>query len=77
MDSKLSKIMTKMNIPDKKAETEVSALMYKMIIMKKHYGAKDSLFGISQLWYTEQWVFSRGLNKFYKFVFSRTAIEYS
>ena len=49
MDSKLSKIMTKMNIPDKKAETEVSALMYKMIIMKKHYGYKDSLFGISQL----------------------------
>lgn len=30
-----------MNIPGKKAETEVSALMYKMIIMKKHYGAKD------------------------------------
>lgn len=41
-----------MNILNKKSRNQsdtVSALMYKMIIMKKHYGAKDSLFGISQL----------------------------
>ena len=44
-----SRRLPKMNIFNNKAETEVSALTYKMIIMKKHYGAKDSLFGISQL----------------------------